>query len=74
MLFPYKVINQAVMWLCVGGVDTNPYLSWSINLYYGFLLSMIKIQGDPNQNLLFQLALSLNAGIPDAMLVKPKCV
>ena len=43
MLFPYTVINQAVMWLCVGGVDTNPYLSWSINLYYGFLLSVIKI-------------------------------
>ena len=43
MLFPYTVINQAVMWLCVGGVDTNPYLSLSINLYYGFLLSVIKI-------------------------------
>ena len=33
------------------------------------------IQGDPNQNLLFQLALSQNVGIPDPMLlVKPKCV
>ena len=32
------------------------------------------LQGDPNQNLLFQLALSLNVGIPDPMLVKPKCV
>ena len=32
------------------------------------------VQGDPNQNLLFQLALSLNVGIPDPMLVKPKCV
>ena len=33
-----------------------------------------KVQGDPNQNLLFQLALSLNVGIPDPKLVKPKCV
>ena len=32
------------------------------------------IQGDPNQNLLFQLALCLNVGIPDPKLVKPKCV
>ena len=32
------------------------------------------IQGDPNQNLLFQLALSLNVGILDPKLVKPKCV
>ena len=35
---------------------------------------MVHLQGDPNQNLLFQLALSLNVGIPDPMLVKPKCV
>ena len=33
-----------------------------------------KLQGDPNQNLLFQLALCLNVGIPDPKLVKPKCV
>ena len=33
-----------------------------------------EVQGDPNQNLLFQLALSLNVGIPDPKLVKPKCV
>ena len=32
------------------------------------------IQGDTNQILLFQLALSLNVGIPDPKLVKPKCV
>ena len=36
--------------------------------------NFILIQGDPNQNLLFQLALSLNVGIPDPKLVKPKCV
>ena len=35
---------------------------------------MVHLQGDPNQNLLFQLALCLNVGIPDPMLVKPKCV
>ena len=33
-----------------------------------------QLQGDPNQNLLFQLALSQNVGIPDPKLVKPKCV
>ena len=32
------------------------------------------IQGDPNQNLLFQFALSLKLSISDPMLVKPKCV
>ena len=32
------------------------------------------LQGDPNQDLLFQLALPLNVGIPDPKLVKPKCV
>ena len=32
------------------------------------------IQGDPNQNLLFQMAITLKIRISDPMLVKPKCV
>ena len=44
------------------------------NEIFSFLGFFYKIQGDPNQNLLFQLALSLNEGISDPMLIKPKCV
>ena len=33
-----------------------------------------KIQGDPNQNLIFQMAISKKICISDPMLVKPKCV
>ena len=36
--------------------------------------STILLQGDPNQNLLFQFALSLKLSISDPMLIKPKCV
>ena len=39
-----------------------------------FMAEMEKIQGDPNQNLVFQMALPLKGGISDPMLVKPKLV
>ena len=32
------------------------------------------IQGDPNQNLKFVLAITLKIWVSDPMLVKPKCV
>ena len=38
------------------------------------LKSAILIQGDPNQNLKFVLAITLKLCISDPMLVKPKCV
>ena len=38
------------------------------------ILKKVKVQGDPNQNLLFQMAISLEICISDPMLVKPKCV
>ena len=33
-----------------------------------------QVQGDPNQNPLFQMAVPLKLCISDPMLVKPKCV
>ena len=36
---------------------------------YHYLSGVSLLQGDPNQNLLFQLALSLKIGIPDPMLL-----
>ena len=35
---------------------------------------IFKLQGDPNQNLKFVLAITLKLCISDPMLVKPKCV
>ena len=35
---------------------------------------MIKVQGDPNQKLLFQMAVTLKIIIFDLPLIKPKCV
>ena len=32
------------------------------------------VQGDPNRNFLFQMAVPLKLSISDPMLVKPKCV
>ena len=34
----------------------------------------LKIQGDPNQSLLFQMAITLKICISDTILVRPKCV
>ena len=34
----------------------------------------IDIQGDPNQNVCFQMTITLKLSISDPMLVKPKCV
>ena len=65
-------------WLSVQPTKPIPHpknihcISWI--LLWCSILSIHNVQGDPNQNLLFQLALSLNVGIPDPMLVKPKCV
>ena len=36
--------------------------------------NMVHVQGDPNQNLKFILALTLKVSISDPGLVKPKCV
>ena len=35
---------------------------------------MINVQGDPNQNLRFLLAITQKICVSDPMLVKPKCV
>ena len=35
---------------------------------------LIKLQGDPNQNFPFQMAITLKLSYSDPMLVKPKCV
>ena len=35
---------------------------------------LYEVQGDPNQNTLFQMAVPLKLCISDTMLVKPKCV
>ena len=34
----------------------------------------MKLQGDPNQNLRFLLAITLKISVSDPMLLKPKCV
>ena len=46
------------------------------SLYMNFVgeWSSLQVQGDPNQNLLFQLALHLNISVSDPMFIKPKCV
>ena len=39
-----------------------------------YLVRVNEIQGDPNQNLLILMAITLKIRISDSMLVKPKCV
>ena len=49
-------------------------LKWYISTSTKYTFRTYNVQGDPNQNLLFQFALSLKLSISDPMLVKPKCV
>ena len=43
-------------------------------VYSHDLICFSNIQGDPNQNLKFVLAITLKICVSDPMLVKPKCV
>ena len=45
-----------------------------LNWNYDLILLVSHIQGDPNQNLKFVLAITLKIWVSDPMLVKPKCV
>ena len=46
------------------------------NMWFKIVLyeMLFDIQGDPNQNLKFVLAITLKRCVSDPMLVKPKCV
>ena len=50
----------------------SAYIDPSLNSSETILLK--NIQGDPNQSLLIQMAITLKIRISDPMLVKPKCV
>ena len=43
-------------------------------MFHVKLISSIKVQGDPNQKLQLQMAVTLKLCISEPMLVKPKCV
>ena len=43
-------------------------------VYGRHMVRSTKLQGDPNQNLKFVLAITLKVCISDPMMVKPKCV
>ena len=47
---------------------------WEIVTTFGVSFLLSNIQGDPNQSLLIQMAITLKICISDPMLVKPKCV
>ena len=46
----------------------------SVNTAFVCSQNSIMVQGDPNQNLKFLLAVPLKQRISDPMLAKPKCV
>ena len=47
---------------------------WNITKSMSFSVAGLKLQGDPNQNFRFQMAITLKLNTSDPMLVKPKCV
>ena len=61
--------------MCLSHNDNNIYREEKLFIQTFMLLTeVITIQGDPNQNPLFQMALSLKRSISDPMFVKSKLV
>ena len=61
-------------WLCVFLVWGLYDLHSSESAYSLYFIVESRVQGDPNQSLLIQMAITLKICISDPMLVKPKCV
>ena len=57
-------------------ISRNTFKKWQKNIEISTLCACIYlyVQGDPNQKLLIQMAITLKICISDPKLVKPKCV
>ena len=69
------MISLSIYYLFCGGGNRKSQITYFVipTTRLGMVLHKI-LQGDPNQNLLFQMAITLKIRISDPMLAKPKCV